>query len=208
MPEPEQIRPYGPGRFATMVDAYIYELAQEGFTDEFTTNDGAWVGLLKATARTPLFDPDFSAKTSLNDVEQRFLRPKAGVIMEESPAGAVTMDYFDRIEDLEAAWEALKPRAEVALEADMDNAFLEMPEASAPLQVNDDMLNTAEDQGYQDAKQGARPGSTPSMARYDSWSAAWGYKPETHTTELGFLAEAWRRGVYTYAAEHPDTNPK
>lgn len=195
--EVEQIRPYGPGRFATTTDAYVYELAQEGLSDEFTTTDGSWLGLLRADAEAPLYDPAVTTtKTQLNGAEQRFLLSKAGVILEESGEGAITVDYFESAEELNDAWEALKEtRAEVAHEEAMDD-LPEIPETVAALQVTDEMLAKATAEGQEDAGKGAGRGSTPSLARLDGWAAAYGYQPETHSNELGALTDAWRRGVY------------
>ena len=201
MPESDVIRPAGPGKFATMVNRYVYELAQEGLTDEILTTDGAWLGMLKATPAAPLYDPRVETSTDLNEAEQRFLAPKAGVIIEEAGnGGPITMDYFDQVDDLEAAWTALEPRADVAEEAVMDGDLPEIPE-SAPNAVTDAMLTQAEKEGYEDGQKGARPGQVPSMHRYDVWMSAWGYRPDRHSTELGFLTEAWRKGLYRYAAE-------
>ena len=197
MAEPtEQIRPHGPGRFATQTDAYVYELAQEGLNGEFTGTDGIWYGLLRALPTIPLYDPAVNTQTELNPAEQRFLLSKAGVILEESGDGAITVDYFERVSELEAAWEALEQtKAEVANETDMD-ADPEIPETPTELAVTDAMLKQAEADGRQDGQAGAGRGSTPSMARLDGWASAYGYLPETHSAELGALTDAWRRGVY------------
>ena len=206
MPEPvEQIRPYGPGKFSTQVDAYVYELAQEGLNDEFTSTDGSWLGLLQAAPETPLYDPKVETKTELNGAEQRFLQTKAGVIIEENGDGLITVDYFETPEELNDAWDALREtKAEVATEEDMDSD-LEIPEVSPALQVTDAMLARAEAEGRADGKAGAGRGSTPSMARLDGWSSTYGYQPETHGNELGALTDAWRRGVYLEVAAPPRT---
>lgn len=200
MPE-DVIRPAGPGRFATMVNAYVYELAQEGLTDEMICSDGSWLGLLTATAKTPLYDEGFKAETQLNEAEKRFLRPKAGVIIEEHPDSRVTMDYFERISDLEAAWENLKPRAEVAMEEDFEDEPVQSPK-----QVTDEMLTKAEQEGYEDGKAGASKTSTPSMSRYEDWMAEGGYRIDVNADELGLIGDAWRRGLYRFLEEQSNAN--
>jgi len=200
VPEPEQIRPFGPGPLATRTDAYIYELSQEGLNDEFSATDGGWLGLLKADPSTPLYDPAVAIKTELNEAEQRFLLSKVGVIIEQKGGGGVTVDYFTQPEELDAAWAALQEtRADVAEERDMD-AEPEIPEPPPTLEVTSAMLIEAEAEGRQDAQQGSGRGSTPSLARLDGWAAAYGYHPETHGNELGALTDAWRQGVYREVA--------
>jgi hypothetical protein len=195
--EIDQIRSNGPGRFATRVDAYVFELGQAGLNDEFTATDGSWLGLLKADGTAPLYDPMVPVKTELNEAERRFLLAKAGVIMEEDREKAFTVDYFERAEELDDAWRALQDtRAEVALESDMDQDQPEIPEGTPPVEITAQMLAEAQADGKEDAQRGAGRGSTPSLARLDRWASAYGYLPETHGQELGLLTDAWRRGVY------------
>ena len=202
---PEEIRPYtGTGRFATTVDAYVYELAQEGLNDEFSAKDSSWFGLLKSDGRAALYDPSLKTQTTLNEAEQRFLLSKAGVIIETTGEGVTTMDYFDLSDELNEAWKNLyDTRVDIGEEHEFEDvdAQPEIPDAAPPPQITDDMLRLAETQGYDDARNGARPGSVPSIARYDAWTTAWGVHLETHPNEMGYLTDAWKRGVYTFAAE-------
>lgn len=196
------IRPGGPGRFSTMVNQYVYELSQEGLTDEMMCSDGSWLGLLAAMADTPLYDEGFKAETQLNEAEKRFLKPKAGVIIEEHPDGRFTMDYFERTEDLQVAWENLKPRADVASEEDFEDE-----PAPPPVQVTDEILTRAENEGYEDGKSGATKASTPSMARFEAWMSAGGYRIDANSEELGLIVDAWRRGLYRSLEERNNTSP-
>ena len=46
----ETIRPYGPGKFNTMLDAYVYAVSMDGGCDDEHTNDdlsGHWYGMMK-----------------------------------------------------------------------------------------------------------------------------------------------------------------
>ena len=193
----DQIRPYGPGKFSTQVDAYLYSLAQEGLNDEFTSKDQHWFGLLKADATTPLYDSEFECSVELNNAEQRFLASKAGAGLDENPDGNVTVEYFDKEEDLTTYWEGIMAeRAEVGDEEAVDKEFAEIPEGTSSIAPTDEEIAQAEADGRSDAADGARPGDTPSLVRYAQWDER-GFK-SSDLTALTALTEAWRRGVYGY----------
>ena len=199
MPE-EQIRPYGPGKFATQVDAYVYALAQEGLNDEFTSTDQHWFGLLKADATTPLYDKDVETQVELNEAEKRFLTSKAGAVLDEDTDGNVTVEYFNTIEDLTTYWDGLMAeRAETGDEEQVDKEFAEIPEPAPATALTDDMLKQAEADGRSDAADGAGPGDPPTLVRYDQWDERG--IPATDTVAITALTEAWRRGVYLYHHE-------
>jgi len=65
----EGIRPYGPGKFDTVLDAYVYELSLAGCDDEMG-EDGRWYGLLKGIQVDGAFC-DASSAQGLNTAELR-----------------------------------------------------------------------------------------------------------------------------------------
>ncbi len=104
----ETIRSYGPGKFSTILDAYVYGVSLDGCCDDEISTDGmnGWFGLMR-NGRTIFKDHDPMLET-LNDAEQEQLTSCAGVIVAESSDGFVDVTYYDTDEDLNAAWEALQ----------------------------------------------------------------------------------------------------
>jgi hypothetical protein len=64
------IRPYGPGKFSTVLDSYVYQVTLDGACDEETgnTNGGSWYGLMRH-GRTIFRDQDPFLET-LNEDER------------------------------------------------------------------------------------------------------------------------------------------
>ena len=101
------IRPYGPGKFSTMLDAYVYSVTLDGgCDDEIRGEYGTWYGLMKHGStifrdHDPLLD-------TLNDDERDQLISCAGVIVREDSDGFVYVRYFDETDELDAAWDTLR----------------------------------------------------------------------------------------------------
>ncbi len=107
------IRPYGPGKFSTILDAYVYSVSLDGGCDEElgdVSENGAWYGLMRH-GRTIFRDHDPMLE-SLNETEQEQLTSSAGVIVTESSQGFVYVDYYDTDEDLNADWAAIEKEFE------------------------------------------------------------------------------------------------
>jgi hypothetical protein len=99
------IRPYGPGKFSTILDSYVYSVSLHGGCDDETgdvSETGAWYGLMR-NGRTIFRDHDPHLE-SLNDDEQEKLTSCAGVIVSEDSNGFVTVAYCDTDEQLDDAW--------------------------------------------------------------------------------------------------------
>ena len=112
------LRPYGPGKYDTMLDAYIHDLSMNGCDEECgDTQDGLWYGLLRGIqVEMPFSD---IAAGRLTDDELAFLRQhRAGAILSEDSQGFVTVDYFTSQRSIEAAWHRAVKQAESALETD------------------------------------------------------------------------------------------
>jgi hypothetical protein len=102
------IRPYGPGKFSTILDSYVYSVSLDGGTDEekgsSDMGDG-WHRIMR-NGGTIFRDHD-PLLESLNPAEQEKLTGCAGVIITENSQGFVYVDYYDTSESLESAWSAI-----------------------------------------------------------------------------------------------------
>lgn len=103
------IRPYGPGKFDTILDAYVYSVSGDGGPDEQAgdSSDGpAWYGLMR-NGRTIFRDHDPFLET-LNADEQKQLTECAGVIICEASSGSVEVTYYATADQLQAAWDQIE----------------------------------------------------------------------------------------------------
>jgi hypothetical protein len=98
------IRPYGPGKFSTILDSYVYSVSLDGGCDEETGDSscGSWYGLMRH-GRTIFRDHDPFLET-LNEDERNKLTACAGVILREDSDGFVAISYYDTETELDAAW--------------------------------------------------------------------------------------------------------
>lgn len=98
------IRPYGPGKFNTILDSYVYSVSLDGGCDmECGESDAmGWYGMMRH-GHTIFRDHDPMLET-LNTEEQDKLTSCAGVILSEQSQGFVYVTYYDSIPELDAAW--------------------------------------------------------------------------------------------------------
>lgn len=98
------IRPYGPGKFSTILDQYVYTVSLDGGADEEESygDGGGWYGLMR-NGRTIFRDHDPLLET-LNADEQELLTSSAGVILQEDSNGFVYVTYYADADELESAW--------------------------------------------------------------------------------------------------------
>jgi hypothetical protein len=100
------IRSYGPGKFRTILDSYVYSVSLDGsYDDDISVGDGGWYGMMR-NGRTILRDHDPELET-LNAAEQEALTSCAGVIMFERSDGIVEVEYYDTVAQLDAAWKRI-----------------------------------------------------------------------------------------------------
>jgi hypothetical protein len=105
------IRPYGPGKFDTVLDSYVYSVSLDGGCDEeegSVSECGEWYGIMR-NGRTIFRDHDPMLET-LNTAEQEQLTSSAGVILREDLQGFVSVTYYDTDEALELAWSQIVDR--------------------------------------------------------------------------------------------------
>jgi len=104
-PKPTGIRPYGPGKFSTVLDSYVYSVSLDGGCDEESgdvSECGEWYGVMR-NGGTIFRDHDPMLDT-LTAEEQEKLTSSAGVILREDSNGFVSVDYYGTAESLETAW--------------------------------------------------------------------------------------------------------
>lgn len=100
------IRPYGPGKFHTILDSYVWSVSLDGGCDDETgdvAEIGVWYGLMR-NGSTIFRDHDPHLE-SLNDEEREKLTSCAGVIVFEDSNGFVGVTYYTTDEELDAAWQ-------------------------------------------------------------------------------------------------------
>jgi hypothetical protein len=113
-----ELRPYGPGKFNTMLDAYIYKLSLNGCDDETGSVDeiGEWYGLLKGIQVDGPFC-DVAAAAELTDDEKQVLREhKAGCIVAADSQGFVDVTYYATRKALDKSWRQLVATVETETE--------------------------------------------------------------------------------------------
>jgi hypothetical protein len=109
--EQEQgIRPYGPGKFSTKLDEYVWQVSLEGGADEEANVGGSWYGYMRG-GHTIFRDHDPMLET-LTEAERDKLTDSAGVIVREDSDGFVAVQYFDTIQHLERNWASIVAEAE------------------------------------------------------------------------------------------------
>jgi len=116
----DTLRPYGPGKFNTILDSLVYDLSLDGGPDEETgdvSETGTWYGLLRGSVEISA-DVLSVAGETLTDSEKAFLSRQLGAILSENDQGFVSVEYFESAEELELSWSVLSAEAYEADEAD------------------------------------------------------------------------------------------
>jgi hypothetical protein len=99
------LRPYGPGRFSTVLDCLVFNVALDGCDAELgaVEENGEWFGRLNA----PLFTEETWQHTT--EAERDFLRLNgAGAILSEDVNGFAYVEYFPTSSALTIAWSRLE----------------------------------------------------------------------------------------------------
>lgn len=112
------IRSYGPGKFDTILDSYVYSVSLDGGCDmeAGSVQDMGWYGLMRGGS-TIFRDHDPFLET-LNEDEQEILTSCAGVIISEDSQGFVGVTYYDTDDELTAAWNEVEAEYEMIQEDD------------------------------------------------------------------------------------------
>jgi hypothetical protein len=107
-PRDYQIRPYGPGKFNSKLDAYVYELSMTGCDDETgsVSECGIWYGRLNGPMTVDGPFSDCPPTADLTESERLALvdMATAGIIIAENDQGFVSVEYYTDKDDLERDW--------------------------------------------------------------------------------------------------------
>lgn len=104
MTNTNEIRSYGPGKFSTILDSYVYSVSLDGGCDDEcgSVDCGTWYGLMRH-GNTIFRDHD-PLLESLNEAERELLTSCAGAIIREDSDGFVCVTYYDTECELDEAW--------------------------------------------------------------------------------------------------------
>ena len=108
------IRPYGPGKFNTLIDSYAYALTGDGVDEEASLGEGnGWYGLIRLdhSARGAIRDAAVENHDDLTNAEMTMLETAAAIIFFERSDGIVESDWFDNLEDANEQWAAIEEDA-------------------------------------------------------------------------------------------------
>lgn len=104
----EGIRPYGPGKFDSIIDQYAYELTLDGGADreESYPDGGGWFGFLELDdgAADRIEEIAAEAGDALTADEEALLDASVAVILSERSDGGVEAEWFDDRDEAEEAW--------------------------------------------------------------------------------------------------------
>jgi hypothetical protein len=199
----DEIRSYGPGKFNTILDSAVWNLAQDGVDEELADQGYGWRGKLTTAQDSALGDevnnnvPD----PTLNPAEIEFLNLQVGAILTETTDGHVDVEYFEDAEALQLRWAEIESEfAEFAGDEEgMDPGDQDVAEAGDDvplLPLDDNMLAQAKADGVFDAQNhGATVNDAPNIMRTEHWEEAYGYSQATNPEKMGALIDAWRSGV-------------
>ncbi len=99
------IRTYGPGKFDTILDSYVYSVSLDGTCEECGSVDtGRWYGMMRGSLSLSHADSRDSDYFDLNSAERAELTRYAGVIVSEDSQGFVSVEYYETVEELGEAW--------------------------------------------------------------------------------------------------------
>lgn len=100
----EGIRLYGPGKFDTYADKYVWEVSLDGGADDELNDDsGAWHGLMRDGST--VFKDNDPFLEELTDEERELIQGSEVIILSESSDGFMSVRYFDNTREGEEAWQ-------------------------------------------------------------------------------------------------------
>jgi hypothetical protein len=113
------IRRYGPGKFDTVLDSYVYVVSMDGTDEELGEAETfGWYGLMYGgrdlvdAVESEVEDAD----DELTDAEREQLAAAQGVLLHEDEHGFVGVTYFDTKDELRKEWQAVEDDYEDFLE--------------------------------------------------------------------------------------------
>lgn len=112
---PDGIRRYGPGKFDTIMDAWVFGQSLEGGPDDEVgeSDTTGWYGYMKGP-----FTPEAGA--DVNADERAFLKRQKAAILSENSQGFVSVSYYTAAGEAKKAWDAIVRDVEKDMERGED----------------------------------------------------------------------------------------
>lgn len=208
----DEIRAYGPGKFNTVLDSAVWNLAQDGVDEELADQGYGWRGKIVIDNDTLGSDVTINVQDpKLNPAEIEFLNLQVGAILSETTDGHVDIEYFEDPEALQTRWAEIESEFaefagdEESMDGDPGTQDSPVEGDDVPLpQVDDRMLAEAKADGIQDAQEhGATANDAPNIMRTEHWESVYGYTQATNPEKMGLLIDAWRSGVASVTQGDP-----
>lgn len=109
---PKGIRPYGPGKFNTIIDSYVSAVSLDGGFDEeaHLEEGGGFYGLVRLdhSFRGAVRDAAEENDDDLTPAELTMLETAVAIIFHENDQGFVQVDWLDNMEDADEQWAAIE----------------------------------------------------------------------------------------------------
>ena len=126
----EDIRSYGPGKFSTKLDSYVYQASLDGVDDEIgSVEELGWYGVIWGLGKEGANDVDEIAQKEhgepLTKDEFDLLASAAAMIISEDSQGFVNVQYFDTRGEGDEAWEAIQKEYEEYYEGEPEEEEME-----------------------------------------------------------------------------------
>jgi hypothetical protein len=116
------IRSYGPGKFDTIIDGYVYDFAIDGGVDEEESypEGGGWYGLvmLDDSAREAIRQAVHYTDDELTEEEEDLLDDSEAIILFERSDGIVEADWFSSRKEALDEWAGIQEEFEEEGEED------------------------------------------------------------------------------------------
>lgn len=214
----DEIRAYGPGKFNTILDSAVFNLAQDGVDEELADQGYGWRGkIVVDTVNGYELGTDVDNNVQdprLNPAEIAFLNLQVGAIIAETTDGHVDIEYFEDPEAFQNRWAEIESEFaefagdEEAMDGDPGDTDPGPESDDVPMpQVDDEMLAQAKADGVYDAQNhGATVNDAPDIMRTEHWQEAYGYNQGTNPEKMGLLIDAWRSGVASATQGRPDSS--
>jgi chaperonin cofactor prefoldin len=152
------IRGYGPGKFDTIVDSYVYHVTLEGVDSEVgDVQDMGWFGvmggkdLLAAVERAASEEGD-----KLTPEEKELFKDDGGVIISEDGQGFVSVDYFNTKAELDQKWSEIEDEAETFYTDNPDDSDEALDELSGELDKLTEKISSLNGESMCEAKKSRR----------------------------------------------------
>lgn len=107
---PGGLRGYGPGKFDTMLDSFLYTLDPD---DEIgDSQELGWFGIYRGLEVHEVAAAAGLDKEKLTSAEREFIEGSVGAIAGEDNQGFVSVDYFEDEEEMESRWDEIEAEYE------------------------------------------------------------------------------------------------